>query len=136
MISTIKKKDEPKEEAKPIEKKTSRVNLMMLIPKQRNVLFPWADQIHIVNGLLSKIIVLVHWDMTVGTKVLSSIQLVEYVSYGRNINSIERNATKAPLEKLVEHKTDMRLVESTMELSPLGKMGCVSDFEGKETMQR
>ncbi|MBA0776957.1 hypothetical protein Gotri_011889 [Gossypium trilobum] len=36
MISTIKKKDEPKEEAKPIEKKTSRVNSMVLIPKKMN----------------------------------------------------------------------------------------------------
>ncbi|MBA0735699.1 hypothetical protein Gogos_019521 [Gossypium gossypioides] len=36
MISTIKKKDELKEEAKPIERKTSRVNSMVLIPKKRN----------------------------------------------------------------------------------------------------
>ncbi|MBA0809847.1 hypothetical protein Gohar_025462 [Gossypium harknessii] len=36
MVSAIKKKDEPKEEAKPIEKKTSRVNLMVLIPKKMN----------------------------------------------------------------------------------------------------
>ncbi|MBA0816782.1 hypothetical protein Gohar_001407 [Gossypium harknessii] len=36
MISAIKKKDESKEEAKPIEKKTSRVNSMVLIPKKRN----------------------------------------------------------------------------------------------------
>ncbi|MBA0761366.1 hypothetical protein Gotri_024022 [Gossypium trilobum] len=36
MIATIKKKDEPKEEAKPIEGKTSRVNSMVLILKERN----------------------------------------------------------------------------------------------------
>ncbi len=36
MIATIKKKDEPKEEAKPIEGKTSMVNSMVLIPKKRN----------------------------------------------------------------------------------------------------
>ncbi|MBA0756243.1 hypothetical protein Gogos_021297 [Gossypium gossypioides] len=36
MISTIKKKDEPKEEVKPIEGKTSTVNSMVLIPKKRN----------------------------------------------------------------------------------------------------
>ncbi|MBA0755061.1 hypothetical protein Gogos_022243 [Gossypium gossypioides] len=36
MISAIKKKNEPKEEAKPIEGKTSRVNSMVLIPKKRN----------------------------------------------------------------------------------------------------
>ncbi|MBA0783214.1 hypothetical protein Gotri_000969 [Gossypium trilobum] len=36
IISAIKKKDEPKEEAKPIEGKTSMVNSMVLIPKKRN----------------------------------------------------------------------------------------------------
>ncbi|MBA0755438.1 hypothetical protein Gogos_022379, partial [Gossypium gossypioides] len=36
--------------------------------------------------------------MKVGIKVLSSIQLVEDVSYGRKINSSERNATKAHSE--------------------------------------
>ncbi|MBA0819769.1 hypothetical protein Gohar_021130, partial [Gossypium harknessii] len=36
MISVIKKKDEPKEEAKPIEENTSRVNTMVLIPNKRN----------------------------------------------------------------------------------------------------
>ncbi|MBA0576647.1 hypothetical protein Golob_027520, partial [Gossypium lobatum] len=36
MISAIKKKDELKEEAKPIEKKTSKVNSIVLIPKKRN----------------------------------------------------------------------------------------------------
>ncbi|MBA0742114.1 hypothetical protein Gogos_015213 [Gossypium gossypioides] len=36
--------------------------------------------------------------MKVGTKVLSSIQLVEDVSYRRNIDLIEQNATKSPSE--------------------------------------
>ncbi|MBA0729386.1 hypothetical protein Golax_025845 [Gossypium laxum] len=36
MILVIKKKDELKEEAKPIERKTSRVNSIVLIPKKRN----------------------------------------------------------------------------------------------------
>ncbi|MBA0842299.1 hypothetical protein Goarm_002133, partial [Gossypium armourianum] len=72
----------------------------------------------------------------VGTKVLSSIQLVEDVSYRRNIDLIERNATKALSEKLMEHEINMRLVESTVEPPPLGKVGCVSDFEGKEDMQK
>ncbi|MBA0755666.1 hypothetical protein Gogos_020317 [Gossypium gossypioides] len=65
----------------------------------QTVLFPWVDQIHIVIGPLSNIVVPAHRDMKVGTKVLSSIQLVEDVLYGRNINSIERNATKAPSKK-------------------------------------
>ncbi|KAK5838414.1 hypothetical protein PVK06_007143 [Gossypium arboreum] len=51
----------------------------------------------------------------VGIKMLSSIQLVKYVSYRRNIDSIEQNTTKAPSKKLVEHEIDMRLVESTVE---------------------
>ncbi|PPS08929.1 hypothetical protein GOBAR_AA11701 [Gossypium barbadense] len=55
----------------------------------QTVLYPWADQIHIVTGLLSNIVMPVYRDMKVGTKVLSSIQLVEDVSYGRNIDSIE-----------------------------------------------
>ncbi|PPR93089.1 hypothetical protein GOBAR_AA27584 [Gossypium barbadense] len=189
MILAIKKKYEP-EEAKPVEKKTSRVNSMVLIPKKRDggeglmfidiniasqkrgafvnteaselfisekavkklglsikkldkkikmvnseeaptvgviqnvelqinewkgkeefeviqlddydcvlglnfldriqaVLYPWASQIHIVTCPLSKIIMPVHRDMKVETKVLSSIQLVEDVSCRRNIDSIE-----------------------------------------------
>ena len=61
----------------------------------QTVLYPWADQIHIITGPLTKIVVPVHRNMKVGAKVLSSIQLVEDVSYGRNIDSTERNATKA-----------------------------------------
>ncbi|MBA0756527.1 hypothetical protein Gogos_005630 [Gossypium gossypioides] len=72
----------------------------------------------------------------VETKVLLSIQLVEDVSYQKNINSIEQNTTKALLKRLVEHETDMRPVKSTVEPPPLGKVGCVSDFEGKEAMQK
>ncbi|PPS10870.1 hypothetical protein GOBAR_AA09766 [Gossypium barbadense] len=64
----------------------------------QTVLYPWADQIHIVTGPLSKIVVPVYRDMKVGTKVLSSIQLVEDVSYGRNIDSIERDVTKSHSE--------------------------------------
>ncbi|KAG8498201.1 hypothetical protein CXB51_006628 [Gossypium anomalum] len=237
MMSVIQKKDEPKEEAKPIEGKPSRVNSMVLIPKTRNdrgglmfvdiniagqkrsalidtgasdlfisekatkklglsirksnkkiktvnseeaptvgvarnvelqigewkgkedfeviqlddydyvlglnfldriqtVLFPWADEIHIVTGPLSKIVVPVHRDMKVGTKVLSSIQLVEDASYGRSINSTEQDATKAPSEKLVERESDMRPVEPTVELPPLRKVDGASDFVGKEAMQK
>ncbi|KAH1031911.1 hypothetical protein J1N35_044085 [Gossypium stocksii] len=36
MILAVKKKDKPKEEAKPIEGKTLRVKSMVLIPKKRN----------------------------------------------------------------------------------------------------
>ncbi|KAH1066012.1 hypothetical protein J1N35_030999 [Gossypium stocksii] len=86
------------------------------------VLYPWADQIHIVTGPLSNIIMAVHQDMKVGTKVLLSIQLVEDASYGRNINSIKRNATKSLSKKLVEHETDMRPVESTVKPSLLGNV--------------
>ncbi|MBA0755143.1 hypothetical protein Gogos_022299, partial [Gossypium gossypioides] len=64
----------------------------------QTVLYPWADQIHIIIGLLTKIVVPMHRDMKVGAKVLSSIQLVENVSYGRNIDSIERKVMKAPSE--------------------------------------
>ncbi|KAH1046315.1 hypothetical protein J1N35_037099 [Gossypium stocksii] len=64
-------------------------------------LYPWPDQIHIVTGPLTKIMVPVHRDMKVGTKVFSSIQLVEDISYGRNIDSIERISMKDPLEVLV-----------------------------------
>ncbi|KAH1098526.1 hypothetical protein J1N35_015447 [Gossypium stocksii] len=59
--------------------------------------------------------------MNVGTKVLSSIQLVEDVSYRRNIDSIEWNAMKVASKKLVEHETDMRPLESTVEPPPLRK---------------
>lgn len=73
------------------------------LDKIQTILYPWADQIHIVIGPLSKIVVPVHRDMKVGTNVLSSIQLVKDVSHGRNINLIERNTTKAPSKKLMEH---------------------------------
>ncbi|PPR91119.1 hypothetical protein GOBAR_AA29567 [Gossypium barbadense] len=62
-----------------------------------------ADQIHIATGPSTKSIVPVHRDVKVGTKVLSSIQLVEDVSYGRNIKSSKRNATKAPSEVVENH---------------------------------
>ncbi|MFQ6645861.1 hypothetical protein Gotur_019383 [Gossypium turneri] len=39
----------------------------------KTVLYPWADQIHIITGLLTKSVVPVHRDMMVGAKVLSSI---------------------------------------------------------------
>ncbi|KAH1113928.1 hypothetical protein J1N35_007306 [Gossypium stocksii] len=74
--------------------------------------------------------------MKVGTKVLSSIQLVEDVSDGGNINSTERNATKASLEKLIERESDMRPVESTVETSLLGKVDWVSNFVRKEATQK
>ncbi|MBA0755823.1 hypothetical protein Gogos_020789 [Gossypium gossypioides] len=48
----------------------------------QTVLYPCADQIHISTGLLTRTVVPVHRDMKVGAKVLSSIQLVEDVSYG------------------------------------------------------
>ena len=48
-----------------------------------------ADQIHIATGPSTKSIVPVHRDVKVGTKVLSSIQLVEDVLCRRNIDSIE-----------------------------------------------
>ncbi|PPR86384.1 hypothetical protein GOBAR_AA34308 [Gossypium barbadense] len=68
---------------------------LIFLDKIQTVLYLWVNQIHIVIGPLSKIVVLVYRDMKVGTKVLSSIQLVEDVSYGRYIDSIERDVTKA-----------------------------------------
>ncbi|KAH1129588.1 hypothetical protein J1N35_000966 [Gossypium stocksii] len=65
------------------------------------VLFPWGDE----------------------------IQLVEDVLDGANINSTERNATKAPSEKLVEHEFDMRPVELTIETTPLGKQDRWGSFK-------
>ncbi|KAG8503718.1 hypothetical protein CXB51_001706 [Gossypium anomalum] len=40
------------------------------LDKIQTVLYPWADQIHLVTGPLSKIVVPVYRDMKVGTKVL------------------------------------------------------------------
>lgn len=94
-----------------------------------------ADQIHIATGPSTKSIVPVHRDVKVGTKVLSSIQLVEDVSYGRNIKSAKRNATKASSEVLVAQGTDMKPAGSTVELTPLGKVGCASGFKEKGAMQ-
>ncbi|KAH1047588.1 hypothetical protein J1N35_038372 [Gossypium stocksii] len=50
--------------------------------------------------------------------------LVKDVSYESNIDSIEWNVTKAPLEMLVEHETDMKPVEISVELPPMGKPSC------------
>ncbi|MFQ6636425.1 hypothetical protein Gotur_014159 [Gossypium turneri] len=98
------------------------------------VLYPWVDQIHIITGPLTRIVVPVHRDMKVGAKVLSSIQLVEDVSYGRNIDSIERKDTKAPSEMLVAQEFDMEPADSTVEPTPLGKVGCASGFKKKRAM--
>ncbi|KAH1055722.1 hypothetical protein J1N35_033787 [Gossypium stocksii] len=185
-VSAIKKNDEP-EEAKPIEKKTLRVNSIILFPKKRDgdeglmfidinivgkkrsalddtgasdlfisekatkklglsikklnkkiktaCLYPWVDQIHIVTGPLTKIIVPMHRDIKVGTKVLSSIQLVEDVLYGWNIDSIEWDATKALSKVIVAKTIDMKPADLTVELTPLGKVGCASGFERKGVMQ-
>ncbi|KAK5792929.1 hypothetical protein PVK06_034060 [Gossypium arboreum] len=61
--------------------------------------------------------------MKFGNKVFSSIQLVEDVSYGRNIISIERNVTKAPSEMLMKHETNMKPIEISVELPLMGKVG-------------
>ncbi|MFQ6628971.1 hypothetical protein Gotur_007158 [Gossypium turneri] len=97
------------------------------------VLYPWADQIHIITDPLTRIVVPVRRDMKVGAKVLSSIQLVEDVSYGRNIDSIEWKDTKAPSEVLVAQEFDMKPADSTVESAPLGKVvGALSKFMSKE----
>ncbi|KAH1056550.1 hypothetical protein J1N35_034615 [Gossypium stocksii] len=105
------------------------------IDKIQACLYPWADQIHIVIGPLSKIVMLVHRDMKDGTKVLSSIHLVENVSYGRNIDLIEKIGTKASLKMLMAQGIDMKPADSTVESTPVGKVGCASGFEKKRAMQ-
>ncbi|MBA0753715.1 hypothetical protein Gogos_020757 [Gossypium gossypioides] len=69
--------------------------------------------------------------MKVRTKVLSSIQLLEDVSYVRNINSSEWNATKASSKVLVAQEINMKPANSTVEPTPLKNVGCASDFERK-----
>ncbi|MFQ6662417.1 hypothetical protein Gotur_030260 [Gossypium turneri] len=95
------------------------------------VLYPWADQIHIITSPLTRIIVPVRRDIKVGAKVLSSIQLVEDVSYGGNIDSVKRKDTKAPSEVLVAQEFDMKPVDLTVESAPLGKVGYASGFKEK-----
>lgn len=105
-----------------------------LLDKIKAILFPFSNQIHIFDGPLSRIIVSVNRDMKVGTKVFSSIQLVEDVLYRRNIGSIEQNVMKAPSDMLVEHETDIKPFEISVELPPMGNVGCSSDF-AKVVMQ-
>ncbi|MFQ6628970.1 hypothetical protein Gotur_007158 [Gossypium turneri] len=100
------------------------------------VLYPWADQIHIITDPLTRIVVPVRRDMKVGAKVLSSIQLVEDVSYGRNIDSIEWKDTKAPSEVLVAQEFDMKPADSTVESAPLGKVSYASGFKEKGAIQK
>ncbi|MFQ6624599.1 hypothetical protein Gotur_004145 [Gossypium turneri] len=102
----------------------------------QTVLYPWADQIHIITGPLIKIVVPVHRDMKVRAKVLSSIQLVEDVSYGRNIDSIEWVVTKASSEVLVAQEFDMKPADLTVGLTPLGNVGFASGFKKKGAMQK
>ncbi|MBA0756604.1 hypothetical protein Gogos_020935 [Gossypium gossypioides] len=75
-------------------------------------------------------------DFEVGTKVLSSIQLVEDVSYGRNINLSEQKTTKAPSEVLVAQEINIKPADWTVEPTSLGNVGCASGFGGKEAMQK
>ncbi|KAH1122190.1 hypothetical protein J1N35_005350 [Gossypium stocksii] len=55
--------------------------------------------------------------------------LVKDVLYRRNIDSIERSAMKTPSEMLVEHETDMKPVEISLELPPMG------NCHSKDTMR-
>ncbi|KAH1072376.1 hypothetical protein J1N35_024704 [Gossypium stocksii] len=73
--------------------------------------------------------------MKVGTKVLSKIQLVEDVLYGRNIGSIDGTAKEAPLEMLVGHETNMKHVELAVKLPLMREVSCASAFGGKVVMQ-
>ncbi|MBA0633868.1 hypothetical protein Godav_025731 [Gossypium davidsonii] len=170
MISTIKKKDVP-EEAKPVEKKTSRVNSMVLFRKNRDgeegLMFV---DINIAGQKRSALVDTGALDLFISKKVAKKLGLSirksnkkikivnfdeastvgvdsgSFVSMGRSNSYCHRSIIKnhcvgasryeAPSERLVEHETYMRPIKSTVEPSPLGKVACVSDFEGKEAMQK
>lgn len=79
-------------------------------------------------------VVLVNRDIRVGVKLLSAVQLIKDVSYGKDINLIERNAIKT-LKMLDARQTNMNLVKSSMELPPMRKVGYASNFGRKLVMQ-
>ncbi|KAH1108249.1 hypothetical protein J1N35_012017 [Gossypium stocksii] len=98
-------------------------------------LFPFVDCIHIFDDLISQIVLSVNRDMRIVTKVLLAIQLVEDVSYGRDIDLVDWSAKEVPLEMLVEQKINLKPVELLVELPPMRVVGCASAFRDKMVMQ-
>ncbi|KAK5842291.1 hypothetical protein PVK06_004629 [Gossypium arboreum] len=68
--------------------------------------------------------------MRIGINVLSTIQLVKDVSYGSNIDLVERNATKTFSKILEAWQTYMKPVEPSVGLPPIRDVSCASDFRG------
>ncbi|KAH1031886.1 hypothetical protein J1N35_044060 [Gossypium stocksii] len=120
-FSTIKRDNELKE-AKPVE----RINLMILIPAK-------------MNGREGLMFV----DINIGGQkrsvLLIQLEAWSYKSTNgkarkilrKNIDSIKQSTMEALSKMLVAYKIDMRPVELTVELPPLGNVGCVLNFGGK-----
>ncbi|KAA3474151.1 integrase [Gossypium australe] len=74
-----------------------------------------------------------------GTKLhfstVVTVQLVEDVHYGKNMDSIDQSYKETPLEILEVQKTDMKPIESSMGLPHMKEVGCASDLRGKVVMQ-
>ncbi|KAH1082728.1 hypothetical protein J1N35_022489 [Gossypium stocksii] len=65
----------------------------------------------------------------------NNMELVDDVSYGRNIESRYYSATKAPSKIPVEHEIDGKAIELSMELPPEGNVGCASNFVRKVSFE-
>lgn len=63
-----------------------------------------------------------------GTKILFAIELAEDVSYGRNIDFVDRTTMETLLGMLMVGQTDMKPVKLLVELPPMRRVGCASDF--------
>ncbi|MBA0727146.1 hypothetical protein Golax_000162 [Gossypium laxum] len=94
VISAIKKKGEPKEKAKPIEKKTSMVNSIVLIPKKRNgkegLMFV---NINIAGQKRSALVDTGAWDLFISEKAAKKLGLSIKKS-NRKIKTV--NSKEAP----------------------------------------
>ncbi|MBA0743884.1 hypothetical protein Gogos_006536 [Gossypium gossypioides] len=101
MILAIKKKDEPKKEAKPVEKKKSEVNSMVLIPKKRNggegLIFV---DINIVGQKRSALVDMVALDLFISKKAAEKLGLSIKKS-NRKIKKV--NYEEAPTVRVVRN---------------------------------
>ncbi|KAH1108015.1 hypothetical protein J1N35_011783 [Gossypium stocksii] len=70
------------------------------LEKVNALLFPFEDCMCVLDTRQQQCVMLVSRDLRGGTKVLSTIQVAKDIHCGKNIDSVDLNAMKTPLEML------------------------------------
>lgn len=99
------------------------------------LLVSFIDCLCILDTHQQRCMVLVSHDEKDETKVLSTTKLVKNVHCGKNIDSVDRSATKTPLEKLEVRQTNVKFVKLSVRLPPMTKVNYAPNFMGKVVMQ-